>query len=493
VKLRTLAAFLLAAVLAVPTAYAQVDPGGGGSGSGVKAKGVWAAGTAYRVGDLVYYTSATGASYLCIVNSPAGTLPTDVTKWAKVGILAGASKLLDVTFGDVTTGDPTRGDVIVAQGASPKWAKKAKGAAGDLFVMGANEPGWAGTLETAFKIQTVAAPTAAGAVCNAGVSGVTVDRYFQITSTDPTAAESLPGPEFSVLACPDDSTITVSWTPADGASGVTIHWGSATGAKSRAYQEITEDTTRTSIEFTILTGAASPNLEDDSAAGTSLPVVANARGFHYDFGAGWAFGSTIWATDLWAGADLWLTAGLAKVRAGADAPTMNCSKGWAYYRTNGAADSTAYLCTAVNTWTPTAAVPGAWTSEPFAAGNFTVVAGGATWTVEAADQLTFKYTKQGSVMTVAVVLSNTTISGVASSSALIIKIPGGYEAVTGNAFGTLYLRDNTVAGTGFLFTGTTVPNAAPTPYISLKMTSGANWALSADATSIYFTFTFEVQ
>lgn len=140
-KLRTLTAFVLAAFLiATIPAYAQVDTGGGGSGSGVKSKGAYNPATVYKSGDLVSYLSAT---YLKIANSAAGVVPTNATYWTKLGILVGPTKLLDVTFGDVTTGNPTRGDLITAQGASPKWTKLAKGAATHVLTMGADEPGWA--------------------------------------------------------------------------------------------------------------------------------------------------------------------------------------------------------------------------------------------------------------------------------------------------------------------------------------------------------------
>lgn len=353
-KLRTLAAFFLTALFLtagvpgfVPGAFAQVEGGGGGSGSGVKWKGVWGAGTAYKAGDLVSYS---GAAYLCHTASPAGTLPTDTTKWAKTGILVGATKLLDATLTDVTTGDPTRGDVIVAQGASPKWAKKAKGTAGDLFVMGANEPGWAGTMDTAFKVQTLAAPTGVGAVCNAGASGVTVNRYFQLVSSDAAGAESLPGSEVSVLACPDDSTITLTWTPAVGAAGVGIYWGTATGAKAREYQDASENPTLATITFTILTGQPAPNLEDDSAAGMTLPAVANARGLFYDFAAGFAYGSRGWFTDFQVANDLFIGSGTTRVKSGTGVPAVTCGSGDLFLRSDGASNTAAYACTAANTW-----------------------------------------------------------------------------------------------------------------------------------------------
>lgn len=168
--------FIVAAVLllAPATLIAQVDVGGGGSGTGIASKGAYAGGTVYKKGDLVTYG---GATYLKIANSAAGIVPTNATYWTKLGILTGPSKLLDVTFGDVTTGDPTRGDIVTAQGASPKWAKLAKGGAATILTMGADEPAWAAPvtqtsalLSAVHTDTTAAAPTRGDVITAQGAS-----------------------------------------------------------------------------------------------------------------------------------------------------------------------------------------------------------------------------------------------------------------------------------------------------------------------------------
>ena len=408
---RSLTALILAAIFliaAVPV-LAQVEGGGSGSGSGVRHRGTYAPATSYRAGDMVTYQSAT---YLCDQRCLPGVLPTDATKWTKLGILIGASKFLDVSFGDVTSADPVRGDLIAAQGATPTWTRLAKGAAGTVLMMGADDPGWAavplptklldpalsdvvtgdpsegdlitgqgavpvwkklakgaagtvltmgatepawttpGQFETILEAQTVAPPTNLMAVCDpGGVSGTTFDRYFQLASSGAAGGYSLPSAEASVVACPDDSTITLTWIPAAGAAGVTVYWDTATGPKSHGYPGILENPSLATITFTVLTGGASPNLADDSLP-TALPVANDARGFLYDFGYGWAFASTLWVTDLWTVNDLWLGGGTTRLRTGNGVPSISCGMGDTFYRADGASNSTIYACTAGNTWTP---------------------------------------------------------------------------------------------------------------------------------------------
>ena len=80
-KTRTLILATVAAMFLATAAAAQISPPSGG-GAAISVKGAYNGATSYVVGDLVTYD---GWSYLATAPSPAGTLPTDVTKWAIIG------------------------------------------------------------------------------------------------------------------------------------------------------------------------------------------------------------------------------------------------------------------------------------------------------------------------------------------------------------------------------------------------------------------------
>lgn len=426
---RIIVVLALAAVLFAGHAAAQtILPSGGASGAGVNYRAAYAGATAYAAGDIVTYQNAT---YLCTANSPAGTLPTDVTKWAKLG--------------------PTN--------ETTDW-------------------------ETVFRLQTVAAPTGVTAVCDpGGVSGVTVNRYFQLSSFDASAAESLPSSEVSVLACPDDSTITVSWTPAAGAAGVGIYVGAATGAKSDIFQDLSEDPSAATVTFTILTGAGYPNLVDDVSGGAALPTSANARGLFYDFVSGYLYGSQGWFTDVYAFGTLRLGASGSAVNAKAGAPTGSCSQGAVYFRTDGAANTTAYVCTAANVWTVLLNDTGTWANVSYAGGNFT--GGGAqTWTVQEADVITNRRIVTGKTMIWSVALYQTTVGGTANAE-LRLTLPDSATAATYSYLVT-YATDNGNEVRGKCYTQ---PGVA---YVSCNPAAGS-WAAATNTTGLTFVFTIEIQ
>jgi len=54
-----------------------------------------------------------------------------------------AHALLSTSHSDVTAAAVVRGDVLIGSGATPKWTRLAKGTAGYVLTMGADEPGWA--------------------------------------------------------------------------------------------------------------------------------------------------------------------------------------------------------------------------------------------------------------------------------------------------------------------------------------------------------------
>lgn len=85
------------------------------------------------------------------------------------------SALLSATHTDTTAAAVSRGALITGQGASPAWTLLAKGTAGQLLTMGADEPGWAAAPAEADTLATV---TGRGATTDTAVGlngGLSVD------------------------------------------------------------------------------------------------------------------------------------------------------------------------------------------------------------------------------------------------------------------------------------------------------------------------------
>lgn len=88
--------------------------------------------------------------------------------------------ILSVSHGDTTAAAVVRGDIITGQGATPVWARLAKGAAGTVLSSGADEPAWAttasllgsGTDNYIPKFVTGATPTFGDSIMSNAVAGV---------------------------------------------------------------------------------------------------------------------------------------------------------------------------------------------------------------------------------------------------------------------------------------------------------------------------------
>ncbi len=128
-----------------------------------------------------------------------------------------------------------------------------------------------------------------------------------------------------------------------------------------------------------------------------------------------------------------------------------------------------------------------WRSVPYDSANFTA-SDSMTWTVEEADQQTFKYMINDRTMTVSVTLNNTSLSGTASQY-LLIKIPAGYLA--GSSMANL-IRLRKDSGSPF----TEIASAYTLPgdnRIHIMRPDFSNQQLSSNATYVYFTITFDLQ
>lgn len=130
------------------------------------------------------------------------------------------------------------------------------------------------------------------------------------------------------------------------------------------------------------------------------------------------------------------------------------------------------------------AAMGEWTAVAYNAANFTASSG--NWTVDAGDQLVYKYTLVGKTMTLAWSIANTDVS---AGSILRLAIPGGFTAAS-NASGVHEARDSGAAAVL-----ATCRAASGQAYIELYPSAGTagTWTITAaDNTTSLGTFTFEI-
>jgi hypothetical protein len=126
---------------------------------------------------------------------------------------------------------------------------------------------------------------------------------------------------------------------------------------------------------------------------------------------------------------------------------------------------------------------GHWIDVPYNAANFTASTG--TWTVESGDLYVYSYCLIGKTCIVSLFVNATSVS---ASAALYVAIPGGYIAAN-------YARmpcgaiDNTIAiGTAFV---QVTPGANKLTLYSNATAAG--FAVSTNATQIFFVFPFPIQ
>ena len=101
--------------------------------------GVLTMAAASRTGPLQSWKDAAGAELASITHAGVFT----GSGSGLTGVPVAAHDILSAGHSDSTAAAVVRGDVVTAQGATPKWARLAKGSAGTVLTMGADEPAWA--------------------------------------------------------------------------------------------------------------------------------------------------------------------------------------------------------------------------------------------------------------------------------------------------------------------------------------------------------------
>lgn len=129
----------------------------------------------------------------------------------------------------------------------------------------------------------------------------------------------------------------------------------------------------------------------------------------------------------------------------------------------------------------------AWQDVPYTGGNFTAASG--AWTVDLADQVSFRWNRiSRDSLVVTFIINNTDVS--AAMPELRLRIPGGFLAARTATVGHIRYFDNGGTATvGFIrvFAGT--------EFLRLFKAADANWGLtSSDNTSVSgTTCEFEIQ
>ena len=120
---------------------------------------------------------------------------------------------------------------------------------------------------------------------------------------------------------------------------------------------------------------------------------------------------------------------------------------------------------------------------PYVAGNFTATLA-MTWTVDLADQVTFRMGQLGRMIWLNIRLRNTTVGGVVAGANLQILIPGGFTARNDTIFPAI------AAPGGAASEGVIGFIAAASNQI-LVLRYAANWIAGANNTDMGLDFLFE--
>jgi hypothetical protein len=132
----------------------------------------------------------------------------------------------------------------------------------------------------------------------------------------------------------------------------------------------------------------------------------------------------------------------------------------------------------VDRWRATVLSPGDWIDVTHAAGNFTGN-GAMTWTVEAADQLNFKYQQRGKSLTVILQLAATAVGGTPNST-LQVTLPFTVAMTSSTAIGFPAIGQDNSSVLELLQVFLTNASAVA----GFLRTGGGNWSASVNATSL---------
>jgi hypothetical protein len=123
------------------------------------------------------------------------------------------------------------------------------------------------------------------------------------------------------------------------------------------------------------------------------------------------------------------------------------------------------------------------TDVPYVAGNFTATAA-MTWTVDLADQITFRMGQLGTMLWLNIRLTATTVGGVVAGANLQILIPGGFTVRNECIFSAL------AAPGGGVSEGTIGFATAGSNKITV-LRYATNWVLGANNTDVGFNVMLE--
>ena len=402
-------------------------------------------------GDLIIASGATPTWARLAKGTSAYVLTMGADEPAWSAIPTQTSKLLSATHTDTTADDVVRGDLIIGSTATPKWTRLAKGDAGKVLTMGADEPAWA--------VLPTVAPADAQYVVLAVNGTLTQERVLtgtanQITVTDngagSTVVLSLPQnihsgatPSFTGLTLTADMSIHraattdaayASWVVSEtwaryvvGADGL-MYWGGGAGAYDVNLRRGAAGRLDLAGNLTITGGGQALSVTGVADSGPAVIDNAGASGHSYGLlvrgGDGWNPSLRVQARDQ--------TSNLLNVYengvvvhnqiffstiAGGELDTNLYRAGANQLKTD---DD--FFC---NTLTM-AGDSWPWVDVSFSAGDFTA-SGSMTWTVGSGDVVTFAYRKIGKHMTVAIQLTATTVGGTPDTY-LYITIPAGATA-----------------------------------------------------------------
>lgn len=140
-------------------------------------------------------------------------------------------------------------------------------------------------------------------------------------------------------------------------------------------------------------------------------------------------------------------------------------------------------------WMDMAKACGGWDDVPHAAGDFTA-SGAMTFTVQAADLITFTYGLMGKRLEVGLVIRGASVGGVADRT-LRVAIPGNDKqgaALTAarDWSDTVWVNDNGTKSIGIARV------SAGGSVIEIEKADGSNWAGAVNTTGVEGTFAFEV-
>lgn len=128
------------------------------------------------------------------------------------------------------------------------------------------------------------------------------------------------------------------------------------------------------------------------------------------------------------------------------------------------------------------------TTVSYSSSNFSTSAGTMTWTVDAGDQISYKYALVGHTMFLWFAFNTTSVGGTGASTELRVAIPGGFTGHTNETLGAIRAYDNGTDTVGFCGT------VAGASYVRCWRGGFSNWSItSTNNTSLQAALVLEVE